>query len=58
MEGRGRPGPRRHAMRILRKIVTAMVAVVLTIPVNLWELSGQMTNVIATLGIEATGRSK
>ena len=45
-------------MRILRKIVAAVVAVVLTIPANLWELSGQMTNVIATLGIEATGRSR
>jgi len=45
-------------MRILRKIVAAVVAVVLTIPAKLWELSGQMTNVIATLGIEATGRSR
>ena len=45
-------------MRILKKIMAAVVAVVLTIPVNLWELSGQMTNVIATPGIEATGRSR
>src|ERR1700675_150079 len=44
MEGRGRPGHRRHAMKILKKMIAAVGTVVLMVPATLLaqELPGRI----------------